>query len=75
VGAALLVAWFALLPPTLFLGPGRPWAWTWQLVGIIVSGVIGLLLLGSVGLMLLPASIAMAIFWLRPEVRAYCEGR
>jgi hypothetical protein len=75
MGIALLAAWFALLPPTLFLGPGRPWAWTWQLIAIIISGLLCLLMLGSLGIMLLPAAIALAVFWLRPEVRAYCEGR
>ncbi|HEU4754819.1 MAG TPA: hypothetical protein VFU47_17050 [Armatimonadota bacterium] len=75
LGVVLVATWLVLLPPALFLGPGRPWTWAWQLVAIVVAGVGSLVLMSSLGLFVIGAAAALGIFWLRPEVRAYCDGQ
>jgi hypothetical protein len=61
------------LPPAIALGPGRRWAYYYQMatliVGTLLSGCSFALL--SVGLWI-PAAILL-VYWVRPEVRAYCE--
>lgn len=73
VGA--LLGSLVYLPPAIGLGRGRSWLWTWQMVALAMSVAAGCVLLGSIGMPLIAAAAALGIFWIKPEVRAYCEGR
>ena len=73
VGVAAVLSLVLFLPPLLMLGPGRPWLWVWQMVAAVLAMVGSCLLISSFGMIFIPAAIALLVFWVRPEVRAYCE--
>jgi hypothetical protein len=52
---------FAVFAAGIFL-PRRPWVWIYDLVLIAV---------GFGSCCILPASVALLIFWIKPETRAY----
>lgn len=63
-GALMLVlclALFALFAAALVLPP-RPWVWIYHLVLITV---------GMTSACCLPACVALLVFWIKPEARAY----
>jgi hypothetical protein len=72
-GGVLIVLLVIYLPPLLLLGKRRAGLWTWQLCALI-AGTIGGCLMSTWGFILIPISILLAVYWLRPEVRAYLEG-
>ena len=74
VGVAAILSLVLFLPPLLMLGPGRPWLWVWQIVATVLAMIGGCALLSSCGMVFLLGGIPLLIFWVRPEVRAYCEG-
>jgi len=51
----------AIFAAALFL-PRRPWVWIYDLV---------LIAIGFMSCCILPFSVALLIFWLKPEVKAY----
>ena len=53
---------FSALFVASFLLPPRPWAWIFHLVLICIGMTSGCTL---------PASVALLIFWLKPETRVY----
>ena len=61
------------LPPAVGLGPGRPWLWTWQMAALVISVLGGCLTMGYLGIFALVPAIVLWIYWVKPEVRAYCE--
>lgn len=69
LGLALLMA----LPPALGLGPGRKWAYVWQMVMLIPSALLSCFWLSCLGLAFWPASIILLVYLTRPEVKDYLE--
>jgi hypothetical protein len=69
---SILASALLYLPPAIGLGPGRGWLWTWQLVALVLSVISGCIL-GNIGLVLLAPAIILWTFWVKPEVRRYCE--
>lgn len=68
----LLVALVAYLPPLLGPGRGRGWLWTWQTVALAFGMAMGA---GTCGVFLLAPAVILLLYWVKPEVRAYCEER
>jgi len=74
LGAVSVLSSFVIyLPPALGLGPGRGWLWTWQLVALILT-IVGSCLSGIYGSLSFVPALVLIIFWVKPEVRAYCTG-
>jgi hypothetical protein len=69
--AAALVGVLVFLPPLVLLGQGRSWTWTWQLVATIIAGIASTFAMSYCGITFLPLAVILAVFWVRPEVRAY----
>jgi hypothetical protein len=69
----MLLSALLYLPPAIGLGPRRGWLWTWQLVVLVLSVLGGCILFSSVGMLLLAPAVLLWIFWIKPEVRQYCE--
>jgi hypothetical protein len=63
-GIMYTILGFTMMIPfiiALFL-PRKPWVWIYGIVTMV---------LGAFGCCCLPASIALLVFWLRPEVKEY----
>ena len=73
MAVALLLNVVLYLPPAIGLGPGRPWLWTWQMVALVVSVIGGCITITYFGFLTAGPAVALWIFWVKPEVRAYLE--
>ncbi|HTE19326.1 MAG TPA: hypothetical protein VK689_13210 [Armatimonadota bacterium] len=73
MAVVLLLNVVLYLPPAIGLGPGRPWLWTWQMVALVVSVIGGCITIGYLGVLAAGPAVALWIFWVKPEVRAYLE--
>lgn len=71
-GTAALAVLGLYLPPALGLGPGRRWAWRYQLVAAGAGVLVGAVLFAVTCIPMFLAAIGLLIYWLRPEVREYC---
>jgi hypothetical protein len=70
LGFSLLLA----LPPAIGLGPGRKWAYIWQMMMLIPSMLLSCMWAGCLGMVFWPAAIVLLIYWVKPEVRDYFEN-
>lgn len=61
------------LPPAIGLGAGRRWAYAWQTFMLIPSMLLSCLWAGCFGLLLWVPAIVLLVYWVKPEVRDYCE--
>jgi hypothetical protein len=69
-----LVSLAVYLPPAIALKPGRGYLWNWQLV-VMILGIVTSLGLGQCMFLTAIPAVVLLIYWLKPEVRAYCEGQ
>jgi hypothetical protein len=67
------VALLASIPPAVGLGPGRKWAYLWQMIMLIPSMLLSCLWASCFGLVFWPAAIVLLVYWIKPEVKDYCE--
>jgi hypothetical protein len=71
VPAVLLVA---SAVPALAIGPGKSWAYMWQTILLVPSALLGCLCAGCWSILLWPAAIVLMVYWIKPEVKEYCEN-
>lgn len=66
---ALLVS----VPPMLGMKPGQRWAYIWEAILLLPSAFFSCFWLSCFSFFFWPGAIALFVYWMKPEVKAYFE--